>query len=114
LYVEDEPNDAQLVDRYIRVTNHKLKIVNNISDAEASMNTSPDLIMVDVVLGTSREGYTFVRQLRQNGYEQPIIAVTGLTLPDDIERCFESGCTEVLSKPYTIDQLDNLLKKYNM
>ncbi len=112
LYIEDEPNDAKLVDRYIRVTPHQVRIVDNMKDAHAELKSTPDLIMVDVMIGQTRQGYDFVRELRSQGYTQPIVAVTGLSTPYDIQQCLESGFDEVLTKPYTINQLADLISKY--
>jgi CheY-like chemotaxis protein len=112
LYIEDEPNDATLLDRYIRVTPHKLHIVTNMQDAKAHMTQTPDLLLVDVLIGQARQGYNFVRELRNQGYNQPIVAVTGLSTPYDIEQCFASGFNEVLTKPYTIDELADMINKY--
>jgi CheY-like chemotaxis protein len=112
LYIEDEPADANLVERYIQLTPHELVLASNVSDARDAMNTHPDLILVDVLLGRTRDGYTFIQEMRGQGYEQPIIAVTGLSTPYDLEQCYQSGVDEVLTKPYAINQLIELLNKY--
>jgi CheY-like chemotaxis protein len=115
LYIEDEPTDAQLVDRYIQSTSHDLVIVNNTQAAKAALEEEenvPDLLMVDVLIGHSREGYNFVRELRSKGYAQPIVAVTGLTTPYDLEQCHQSGFNEVLGKPYTIQQLAEMIERH--
>jgi CheY-like chemotaxis protein len=112
LYIEDEPADAQLVERYATLTKHDLIVANNLQAAQTAMETPPDLILVDVMINDSREGYKFVEDLRAQGYEQPMIAVTGLALPHDIQQCYRAGFTEVLTKPYELKQLANLLNKY--
>ena len=71
LYIEDEPADAQLVERYVKLTPHQLVLVNNIDDAQAALAIPPDLILVDVLLAGSRSGFTFVKELRRQGYAQP-------------------------------------------
>jgi CheY-like chemotaxis protein len=114
LYIEDEPADAQLVERYIRLTPHQLTLANNIKEANAAIKEALDLILVDILLERSRDGYDFVRELRAQGYTQPIIAVTGLTLPHDLEQCRQAGVNEVLAKPYAIQQLVDLLNKYTV
>jgi two-component system copper resistance phosphate regulon response regulator CusR len=112
LYIEDEPLDAQLVKRYIDITNHDITIAPTINDANAALADKPDLILADVVLGQARSGYTFVRDLRASGYTQPIIAVTGLTLAHDLEACYEAGFTDVLRKPYAMEELADIIRKY--
>jgi CheY-like chemotaxis protein len=101
LYLEDEPADAQLVERYIRLTQNQVTIANNVADARAALEEPPDMVLVDILLNRTREGYT-----------QPIIAVTGLTLRQEIEQCYRSGVTDILTKPYTANQLAQILDKY--
>jgi CheY-like chemotaxis protein len=112
LYIEDEPTDAVMVERYAKKMQHDLILVNNIDAATQAMVSSPDLILVDVLIGRDRVGYRFVENLRAEGYELPVIAVTGLALPEDVKRCFEAGFNEVLTKPYAITQLAELLSRY--
>jgi CheY-like chemotaxis protein len=112
LYVEDDLTHARLVERYIKMTQHQVRIATNINDAMTEMESLPGLVMVDLLLGASRDGYNFVRELRDQGYDQPIVAVTGLTMPTEIERCYEVGVNEILAKPYTIDQLADIINRY--
>lgn len=112
LYIEDDPIDAQLVERFSKITKHQVIITNNTEDAKSALASSPDLILVDIILNNSRSGYRFVRDLRTQGFTQPIIALTALSLPQDIEACYEAGVTEILSKPYEITQLQKLFDKY--
>ena len=112
LYLEDEPADAKLVERYARMSQHQTVIVNTVEQARNKLADPPDLILVDILLNQRRGGYEFVSDLRAQGYDQPIIAVTGLALPLDIEKCYQSGFTEVLTKPYTVQQLADVLKRY--
>jgi CheY-like chemotaxis protein len=112
LYVEDEPNDAVLVARYIQSTLHQLILATNTQEARTALPQKPDLIMIDVVLGHSREGLGFVRELRKQGFDQPIIAVTGLSLPQELEECRQSGFDFILTKPFTVMQLESVIKQY--
>jgi CheY-like chemotaxis protein len=114
LCIEDEPADAQLIERYARFTDHELTLTTNFQDAVAALEPSPDLILVDLVINQTRAGYTFIQDLRENGYTQPIIAITGLALPQDLEHCYEVGATAVLTKPYAINELVEIVDKYGM
>jgi CheY-like chemotaxis protein len=112
LYIEDEPLDSQLVERYVAITPHELVVVRTAEEARAALDVSPDLFLVDILLNKTRQGYDFISELRDAGYDQPIIAITGLALPPDIERCYEVGVTDILTKPYTVTQLADLLNRY--
>jgi CheY-like chemotaxis protein len=112
LYLEDEPNDAQLVQRYVRATSHRVTIASTVQDAISALDGNPDLIFVDLMLDKTRQGFDFVRNLRTQGYEQPIVAITGLALPEERDECFAAGCNEVINKPYMINQLADVINKY--
>jgi DNA-binding response OmpR family regulator len=112
LYVEDEPNDAQLVDLYIRTTPHQLTIARNGSEAREAFAHHPDLILIDVWLGNSRDGYALIREFHAQGFTGPVIAITALTTPKDIEDCRKAGFDYILHKPFKIEQLAAVIDKY--
>lgn len=112
LYLEDEYNDAALVQRYVQTTPHQITIVETTKEAVKVLESAPALILVDVLLGGVRDGLEFVRMARQRGYTQPIVAVTALALPQDVEKCIAAGCTEVIRKPFGINELDRVINKY--
>ncbi len=112
LYIEDEPNDAQLVALYVKSTRHELVLLRDTGDAQAALSEQPALIMLDVMLNNERAGFAFARELRQQGYKTPIVAVTALSTPDDIEECRNAGFDDILVKPYTIRQLADVIERY--
>jgi CheY-like chemotaxis protein len=112
LYLEDEPAEASLVERYVRTTGHLITVATNIVEAEKALEYEPALILADVVLGNTRDGLTFIRSVRNLGYSCPILAITALALPQDIEACMSAGCNEIIQKPYAISDLDEIFKKY--
>jgi len=42
----------------------------------------------------------------------PIVAMTGFTGPVELEKCFSSGMTDHLPKPFTKKQLAEKIEKY--
>ncbi len=113
LCIEDRPADTELVVRMTRSGRHEGVFVADLEAAREALQTlSPDLILIDVVLNSNRVGDEFVQELRAQGYTQPIIAVTALALPKDIQQCLDAGFTEVLTKPYEISQLAAIFAKY--
>jgi DNA-binding response OmpR family regulator len=112
LYVEDEPNDAQLVDLYVKTTAHQLSIANNMQEARNAFRAHPHVILIDVLLGHKREGYQLIREFRAQGYTRPVIAITGLSTPRDVEECQKAGFDHILHKPFMIDELATVIEKY--
>jgi CheY-like chemotaxis protein len=112
LYLEDAPQDAELVALYTRSMTHNLTVVDNLEAAEAALADNPDLILVDVMLGRSRDGFKFARAIRNYGIEQPVVAVTALATARDMEECRQAGFDRVLNKPFTINQLADVITSY--
>jgi CheY-like chemotaxis protein len=112
LYIEDEPNDANLVALFVQSTPHQLTVVNTLAEGIRAINQQPQLVLVDVLLSNSRDGFQFVKAARQQGYAMPMVAVTGLSTPQDVEQCYQVGFDRVLTKPFTIDQLADLIDAY--
>jgi len=112
LYVDDEPNDIHLVELFINTTPHQLVATDNIAEAQHALSEQPDLVLMDILIGNTRAGFEFVQQARQVGYTQPMVAVTGLSTADDIQKCLAAGFDRVLTKPFSILQLAELINAY--
>ena len=60
---------------------------------------SPDMVLLDVEM-PGRNGFDVCAELRRNvGSEFPIVMVTGMDDVDSIQRAFDAGATDFLSKP---------------
>ena len=80
-------------------------------DGEQCLNLvselSPDLILLDIVM-PKIDGLEITRKIKQNKKicHIPIIAVTGLTRPEDTSKIMNAGCNDYISKPYLIEDLE--------
>lgn len=68
---------------------------------------SPDIILLDIVM-PKLNGLEIARIIRKdkNISHTAIIAVTGLTRPQDQSKLTEAGCDGYLCKPYMIEELE--------
>lgn len=68
----------------------------------------PDIILLDIVM-PKLDGLKITRAIRQNKNiaHISIIAVTGLTRPEDTDKIIAAGCDDYLAKPYLIEQLES-------
>ena len=58
-----------------------------------------DLVLMDIRLPTI-DGYETTRQLRQAGYQGPVVAITARVMEKEIEECHRAGCDACISKPF--------------
>jgi CheY-like chemotaxis protein len=69
-----------------------------------------DVILMDIQL-PDINGLEVTKQIRQFDLKTPIIAQTAGRAPDETEEALESGCNDVLIKPYTINDLSTAINK---
>lgn len=70
-----------------------------------------DLILMDCQM-PEMDGFEATQRIRKFDSETPIIAVTANALSGDAERCLAAGMNAHLAKPFTKDQLVNLMQLY--
>lgn len=59
------------------------------------------------------DGYLFTRRMREQGLRFPVIGVTANALAEERERCLGAGMDHCLSKPVTLDTLQQALAHYS-
>ncbi len=63
-----------------------------------------DIVLMDMQMPIM-DGYEASAKLRELNFDRPIVALTANVLADDIRRCLDSGCTELLVKRIDMDVL---------
>ena len=68
--------------------------------------TLPDIILMDLSMPVL-DGWEATRMLRDDPTTQdiPVIALTAHAIKSDRDRAIESGCNEVITKPFEFDDL---------
>ncbi|MGE7269904.1 ATP-binding protein [Brevibacillus panacihumi] len=74
-----------------------------------------DLILMDCQM-PEMNGFETTRRIRHSelshGRHVPIVALTANAMREDRELCLEAGMDDYLSKPFTYEQLQSILKKW--
>ncbi|PSB35448.1 response regulator [Chlorogloea sp. CCALA 695] len=73
---------------------------------------NPDLILLDVML-PDLNGIEVVFHLKHNPTTEniPVIAVTALARQEDRDRLLAAGCSDYISKPYMIEDLEAIVRR---
>ncbi len=114
LIVDDDPTSIFLVERILG-KQFFIDPVNNASDAiEKVKENKYTLILMDINLGKSKNGIYATSEIRKlEDYKNtPIIAMTAYAMAGDREEFISRGCTDYISKPFTKDELINIIFNY--
>ncbi|MCA9198832.1 MAG: response regulator [Planctomycetales bacterium] len=109
LVVDDGPSNRKLIRLVLKRAGVDIFEADNGQKAVDMAAQQPfDVILMDMQMPVL-DGYSATRQLRQNGYQIPIVALTANAMKGDEDKCFAAGCSHFLSKPVDMDELLRLL-----
>lgn len=118
LVVEDQPTMQDLLRRQFDSLQIFTDIVSSAEDGlEQLASKAYSLVLMDCHL-PKMTGFDAARIIRDqekidpSGKRIPIIAMTAGAMKGDREKCLESGMDDYLSKPYTLDELCDKLRKW--
>jgi len=112
LYIEDNPNDANLVSRFAMASGHDLTLINDLQQVEVAFDSTFDLVLVDIMFDQERVGYEVAGAFRENGHQGGLVAITALNSQQDIDDCQQAGFDAVLTKPYDITELAGVIDAF--
>ncbi|HNT23697.1 MAG TPA: response regulator [Anaerolineales bacterium] len=109
LYIEDNPDNMQLVQRAMEAKGYKfLAAATGLEGLKVAEEQRPNVILLDINL-PDIDGYEVARRLRDTSVGGmlyvPIIAITANALKGDAEKALEAGCDLYMSKPINIREL---------
>jgi len=112
LLAEDNGANIETVRGYLESRGYKLLLAKNGQIAvDMAIAQKPNIILMDIQM-PEMDGLTAIKVIRDNPEVAhiPIIALTGLAMAGDREKCLEAGANEYLSKPFRLRQLNNLIQ----
>jgi len=115
LLVEDNETNRMLFIKLLNKKGLSCDIAINGEEAvRACVKKNYDMIFMDCQMPVM-DGYEATRQIRKaEGSNKPtvIIAMTAYAMQGDAEKCLKAGMDDYLSKPFSLEQLMKMLKKY--
>jgi CheY-like chemotaxis protein len=113
LVVEDDEMSFLYLNQIFRLTRNGVIRARNGNEAIqiSRSNADIDLILMDIQL-PDIDGNTITREIRKFNKELPIIAQTAGKTQQERDIALESGCNDVLVKPFKMEELTGILEKY--
>ncbi len=113
LVVEDNENNAELMDLYLKDTCRIAKAYDGESAVQIAAKERFDAILMDINLGTGIDGVEALIQIRKAGGNDktPVIAVTGYSNIEDKHKFLSTGFHSFIPKPFTRQDLLTVINK---
>ncbi len=117
LVAEDDPLNRMLISQVLSKLGHRTQLAANGREAIDLANREPyDLILMDVSM-PEMDGLTASRQIRSLNEAHPnrtvpIVALTAHALEEDRTQFLAAGMTDILTKPFSIDNLRATLDRF--
>jgi DNA-binding NtrC family response regulator len=113
LIVDDEPASRYALRRALESRYRVVEADSAASGRSSLLSEKPDLLLLDVVL-PGEDGLSFLKWLRQEGYELPVLMVSALDTAKTAVEALQLGAADYLVKGFELEELRqrvaNLLK----
>lgn len=111
--IEDQPDACDMARALLEMRGHAvIAAMSGEAGVSAIVEHQPDLALVDISL-PDMDGYAVAREvLSRLGPAIPMIALTGLGQPEDVKRSHDAGFARHLTKPFDIEDLDQVIQEF--
>lgn len=111
LLVDDAYDNQVLISHFLKSAGAHVDLAENgLEGVDKAMSGSHEVVLMDIQM-PKLDGYQATKQLRQQGYRKPIIALTAHAFKEERDRCFSVGCNDHLTKPIDRKLLINQVAK---
>jgi CheY-like chemotaxis protein len=115
LVAEDEPVNMLLISEVLgKMGFHVIKASNGKQVLDLLADHHPAVILMDVNMPEmdGLETTQIIRTMPQPQRNIPIVALTAGAMSEDRERCLGAGMNSFISKPFRLEEIEGVLKKY--
>lgn len=110
---EDHEANATLMAAYFEKRGYTVTVAKNgIEVVERTREMQPSVVVMDVRM-PQMNGLEAIRRIRSNPATRhiPIVALTGLAMPGDRERCLAAGANAYLTKPVNLVRMVDVIEE---
>ncbi|HBN12886.1 MAG TPA: DNA-binding response regulator [Clostridiales bacterium] len=114
MIVEDDDNLRLLLSTRLKARYSVTAVPDAVQALELLEEGKTELVVTDIMMPVM-DGYTFVRTMRSQGWDIPVIMLTAKDTLNDKGQGFSVGCDDYLTKPVNFEELvwriDALLRR---
>lgn len=118
LLLEDDLILNEIIEEHLLSKNYI--VTNAFTGSEAQdylYSQNFDLLLMDVNV-PDINGFELLKELRAQNIKTPAIFITSLSMADDMQQGFDSGCDDYIKKPFELKELDirinNIKRLFNI
>lgn len=118
LLLEDDLILNEILQEHLEKQNHKITTTFSSNEAMNYLYSEKfDLFLFDVNV-PNISGFELLKELRSNNIKTPTIFITSLSMVEDMQKGFESGCEDYIRKPFELKEMDlridNIKRLFNI
>jgi len=118
LLLEDDMQLSATIKQFLSLKGYEVLVAyDGFKAQELIYEEHIDLMLLDIKV-PNIDGFSLLRQCREEGNNTPAIMITSLNSVDDVEKGFEVGCDDYIRKPFALKELlvrieAQLKRRYN-
>jgi len=112
LYVDDNDEIIEIVSIVLSNSNYHLITENNSKNAiNICLDKKPALVLMDISM-PDMDGFEVSKQLREKGFDNPIIILTASESAADRQKAKAAGCTDYILKTVDMQNVGQIIDRY--
>jgi CheY-like chemotaxis protein len=111
LVAEDEDSNYELVKIVLQKRYKLLRAHNGIEAVTINEDEKPDLILMDIRM-PEMNGLDATRIIKEVSTSTPVIALSAYAFEENIREARDAGCDEFMAKPFKVENLIEVVRKY--
>jgi len=111
LVAEDEDSNYELVKIVLQKRYRLIRAHNGIEAVQFNEDEHPDMILMDIRM-PGMNGLDATRIIKEVSHNTPVVALSAYAFDENIREAKAAGCDEFMAKPFRVENLIEMVKKY--
>jgi CheY-like chemotaxis protein len=112
LYADDNQEIIEIVKLTVERAGYQLLTARDGGEAvHICQEQNPDMVLMDINM-PGLNGFDAVRQLREDGFNNPVIFLTASEIRQDRDAAYAAGCDDFVLKTADMAEVENVVLRY--